>query len=388
MHTQTNVFDAVSNYHVGDDQSSRFFGLDNYDPALLAINPSESIINEGYWNYHDASGGGTLTQVAIAPELISFQDSSSLSEYPEPSTAPTSRGSDWRQDQITTALQTAYLPPTQETSLKRRRESFDGQLNGNGSHVEMVAVYGQQQQQQSQGFYMVPQQAQMMVQREQRNGYIVPAQAFGGVNRGRVVSWGGEGIQQYTEDWPPPPAPAPGFNSSAHVNSRPNASMTYPAAQSRSNHSEMMPSASVFAPPPNMSAAASSMNDAMAARLGAMPGNIQNNHSNGSHSNARSVAAQNDMIDALGNAMDASMETEGVAKCPYPSCTKTFAKNRSYNLKAHLRSHSQLKPFACNHCPRAFSRKHDLERHARVHVSTTVIIARDKILTIVSLLAL
>lgn len=74
-----------------------------------------------------------------------------------------------------------------------------------------------------------------------------------------------------------------------------------------------------------------------------------------------------DMINALGDAMDARIDVDGIAKCPYPNCNKTFAKNRSYNLKAHLRSHSQLKPFACSVCPRAFSRKHDLERHSRVH---------------------
>ncbi|CBQ69728.1 conserved hypothetical protein [Sporisorium reilianum SRZ2] len=76
---------------------------------------------------------------------------------------------------------------------------------------------------------------------------------------------------------------------------------------------------------------------------------------------------QTDMINALGDAMDARISQDGIAKCPYPNCNKTFAKNRSYNLKAHLRSHSQLKPFACSVCPRAFSRKHDLERHSRVH---------------------
>ncbi|KAL9937330.1 hypothetical protein V8E36_003739 [Tilletia maclaganii] len=74
------------------------------------------------------------------------------------------------------------------------------------------------------------------------------------------------------------------------------------------------------------------------------------------------------IIHSLGQALDASVsDADGVARCPYPNCNKTFAKNRTYNLKAHLRSHSQLKPFACASCPRAFSRKHDLERHARVH---------------------
>lgn len=82
---------------------------------------------------------------------------------------------------------------------------------------------------------------------------------------------------------------------------------------------------------------------------------------------ASGTQQQADMLTALNETLSSSLETDGVARCPFPNCTKTFAKNRSYNLKTHLRSHSQLKPFACASCPRAFSRKHDLERHARVH---------------------
>ncbi|CAO1615540.1 unnamed protein product [Sympodiomycopsis kandeliae] len=82
---------------------------------------------------------------------------------------------------------------------------------------------------------------------------------------------------------------------------------------------------------------------------------------------ASGTQQQADMLTALNETLSSSLETDGVARCPFPNCSKTFAKNRSYNLKTHLRSHSQLKPFACASCPRAFSRKHDLERHARVH---------------------
>ena len=100
---------------------------------------------------------------------------------------------------------------------------------------------------------------------------------------------------------------------------------------------------------------------------GGPPGPMHHHHH--PHHNGHFMGGSNssDMINALGDAMDASIDAEGIARCPYPNCNKTFAKNRSYNLKAHLRSHSQLKPFACSVCPRAFSRKHDLERHARVH---------------------
>ncbi len=55
--------------------------------------------------------------------------------------------------------------------------------------------------------------------------------------------------------------------------------------------------------------------------------------------------------------------------CPYPGCGKVFARNRVYNLRAHLASHNNVKPFQCEQCERAFSRKHDLIRHIRTHVS-------------------
>ncbi|EPQ28159.1 uncharacterized protein PFL1_04486 [Pseudozyma flocculosa PF-1] len=85
------------------------------------------------------------------------------------------------------------------------------------------------------------------------------------------------------------------------------------------------------------------------------------------HGSLRAAGHPDTQIDGtLPGAAD-RIDAEGIARCPYPNCNKTFAKNRSYNLKAHLRSHSQMKPFACAVCPRAFSRKHDLERHARVH---------------------
>ncbi|KAI5969605.1 hypothetical protein CANMA_001268 [Candida margitis] len=50
---------------------------------------------------------------------------------------------------------------------------------------------------------------------------------------------------------------------------------------------------------------------------------------------------------------------------PCPSCDKVFLK--PYNLKSHLRSHSDEKPYACAHCSKRFCRSHDRKRHELLH---------------------
>ncbi|KAJ6499062.1 hypothetical protein C8R45DRAFT_980946 [Mycena sanguinolenta] len=55
--------------------------------------------------------------------------------------------------------------------------------------------------------------------------------------------------------------------------------------------------------------------------------------------------------------------------CPVPGCGSTFT--RRFNLRGHLRSHTEERPYVCDwpNCKKGFARQHDCKRHQALHTS-------------------
>jgi transcription factor STE12 len=51
--------------------------------------------------------------------------------------------------------------------------------------------------------------------------------------------------------------------------------------------------------------------------------------------------------------------------CPIPACGRLF--KRLEHLKRHVRTHTQERPYICNHCNKAFSRSDNLAQHRKTH---------------------
>ncbi|KAI6032829.1 hypothetical protein F5J12DRAFT_700142, partial [Pisolithus orientalis] len=57
--------------------------------------------------------------------------------------------------------------------------------------------------------------------------------------------------------------------------------------------------------------------------------------------------------------------------CPVPGCGSTFT--RRFNLRGHLRSHTEERPYVCEYpdCKKGFARQHDCKRHQALHANRT-----------------
>ncbi|KAF5351967.1 hypothetical protein D9756_007565 [Leucocoprinus leucothites] len=55
--------------------------------------------------------------------------------------------------------------------------------------------------------------------------------------------------------------------------------------------------------------------------------------------------------------------------CPVPGCGSTFT--RRFNLRGHLRSHTEERPYVCEWpgCKKGFARQHDCKRHQALHTA-------------------
>ncbi|KIK09922.1 hypothetical protein K443DRAFT_671237 [Laccaria amethystina LaAM-08-1] len=55
--------------------------------------------------------------------------------------------------------------------------------------------------------------------------------------------------------------------------------------------------------------------------------------------------------------------------CPVPGCGSTFT--RRFNLRGHLRSHTEERPYVCDWpgCKKGFARQHDCKRHQALHTA-------------------
>ncbi|KAF9051152.1 hypothetical protein BDZ89DRAFT_1005783 [Hymenopellis radicata] len=56
-------------------------------------------------------------------------------------------------------------------------------------------------------------------------------------------------------------------------------------------------------------------------------------------------------------------------QCPVPGCGSTFT--RRFNLRGHLRSHTEERPYVCQWpgCKKGFARQHDCKRHQALHTA-------------------
>ena len=79
------------------------------------------------------------------------------------------------------------------------------------------------------------------------------------------------------------------------------------------------------------------------------------------------VTKQNVTTGRTANASIKRRKQEATFACPVVGCGSTFT--RGFNLKGHMRSHYELKPYKCHWpgCDKGFARQHDCKRHEQLH---------------------
>jgi len=103
--------------------------------------------------------------------------------------------------------------------------------------------------------------------------------------------------------------------------------------------------------------------------LNNMGGNLGGDQNGSDVQNAASiiVSKQNVTTTATAEASAIRRKNDANFVCPVPGCGSTFT--RHFNLKGHLRSHNEEKPYQCKWpgCGKGFARAHDCKRHEQLH---------------------
>lgn len=78
-----------------------------------------------------------------------------------------------------------------------------------------------------------------------------------------------------------------------------------------------------------------------------------------------SISPELDTISLSQAQNDGSPDSKSEGKYHCAVCNNSFS--RKQNLKAHLVTHTEKKPYLCGHCGFSFRRPYDLRRHERIH---------------------